>query len=48
MAIAQKYKEQEYKSRVNGEHTIQYNIWMAMKQRCYSDDLGLPVEQRII
>ncbi len=39
MALEQVYKNQEYKSRVNGEHTIQYNIWMAMKQRCYSDDL---------
>ena len=41
MATAQKYKEQEYKSRVNGKHTIQYNIWMAMKQRCNSDSLHL-------
>jgi hypothetical protein len=39
MAITQKYKNKEYKSRIDGEHTVQYNIWMAMKQRCNSKDL---------
>lgn len=41
MASKQKYKESKYKSRVNGEHTIQYNTWMAMKQRCHSNSLHL-------
>lgn len=37
MIIEQVYKNKNYKSRINGEHTIQYNTWIAMKQRCSSD-----------
>jgi hypothetical protein len=34
-----KYKNEEYKSRIDGKHTIQYNAWSSMKQRCYDDKL---------
>ena len=36
-----KYKNKEYKSRINGKHTIQYNSWKAMHQRCNDSNLHL-------
>ena len=34
MVKEHKYKNEKYKSRINGLHTIQYNTWRSMKQRC--------------
>ena len=34
MVKEHKYKNEKYKSRINGIHTIQYNTWRSMKQRC--------------
>jgi len=33
--------EGKYKSRVNGKHTIVYNAWCCMLQRCYDNKLHL-------
>ena len=36
-----KYKNEEYKSRIKGKRTIQYTAWSSMRQRCYDKKLHL-------